>query len=282
MTLSCAKLLSRVTAPDLGLDADDQDIHHESFGITNDPLTKFAIILAALIHDVDHSGVSNDTLVKENDPLAIRYKNMSVAEQNSFDLSWNLLMEPSYDNLRRAIYHSEREFKRFRQLLINSVMATDIVNKDLKERRNRRWEHAFADDESPYEQMGNDNLKATIVIEHIIMASDVAHTMQHWTIFRRWNERLFNELCDAYEAGRIENSPVDGWYKGEIGFFDFYIIPLAKKLKDCGVFGSSSDEYLSYAKLNRAEWEQRGEEIVAEMVSRREKAKRNAATSVVG
>ena len=28
----------------------------------------------------------------------------------------------------------------------------------------------------------------------------------------------------------------------EIGFFDFYIIPLAKKLKDCGVFGVSSDE----------------------------------------
>jgi hypothetical protein len=32
------------------------------------------------------------------------------------------------------------------------------------------------------------------------------------------------------------------WYKGEIGFLDFYIIPLAKKLKDCGVFGVSSDE----------------------------------------
>jgi hypothetical protein len=28
----------------------------------------------------------------------------------------------------------------------------------------------------------------------------------------------------------------------EIGFFDFYIIPLAKKLKECGVFGVSSDE----------------------------------------
>jgi hypothetical protein len=32
------------------------------------------------------------------------------------------------------------------------------------------------------------------------------------------------------------------WYKGEIGFLDFYIIPLANKLKDCGVFGVSSDE----------------------------------------
>jgi len=32
------------------------------------------------------------------------------------------------------------------------------------------------------------------------------------------------------------------WYRGEIGFFDFYIVPLAKKLKECGVFGVSSGE----------------------------------------
>lgn len=49
-------------------------------------------------------------------------------------------------------------------------------------------------------------------------------------------------------------------------FFDFYIIPLAKKLKDCGVFGVSSDEYLKYAQQNRKEWQEKGEAIVAEMV----------------
>jgi hypothetical protein len=40
------------------------------------------------------------------------------------------------------------------------------------------------------------------------------------------------------------------------------IIPLAKKLKDCGVFGVSSDEYLDYATANRTEWEIKGKEIV--------------------
>ena len=43
-------------------------------------------------------------------------------------------------------------------------------------------------------------------------------------------------------------------------------IPLAKKLKECGVFGVSSDEYFNYALNNRKEWESRGQEIVAEMV----------------
>jgi len=44
------------------------------------------------------------------------------------------------------------------------------------------------------------------------------------------------------------------------------VIPLAKKLKECGVFGVSSDEYLTYAEQNRAEWEQRGEEILHGLV----------------
>lgn len=55
----------------------------------------------------------------------------------------------------------------------------------------------------------------------------------------------------AFDAGRADRNPIEYWFKGEIGFFDFYIIPLAKKLKECGVFGVSSDEYLLYAETNR-------------------------------
>jgi len=53
---------------------------------------------------------------------------------------------------------------------------------------------------------------------------------------------------------------------------DFYVIPLAKKLKDCGVFGVSSDEYLQYAQNNRDEWGKKGKEVVDELI---EKVKSN-------
>lgn len=65
-----------------------------------------------------------------------------------------------------------------------------------------------------------------------------------------------------------KKNPADSWYQGEIGFFDFYIIPLAKKLADCGVFGVSSDEYLNYAIQNRNEWKVRGQEVVASLIER--------------
>jgi len=280
VTMSVVKLLSRIVAPS-DVEADGKSLHDHTYGITSDPLTQFACIFSALIHDVGHSGVPNAQLIKENALIANHYSGKSVAEQNSIDLAWHLLMDDSYADLRSVIFTTQDELKRFRQLVVNSVMATDIVDKELKTLRNARWVKAFSDDADcgtlRASQQDAINRKATIVIEHLIQASDVAHTMQHWHIYRKWNERFFNECYAAYQEGRAEKDPTDGWYQGELGFFDFYIIPLAKKLKDCGVFGVSSDEYLNYAEQNRKEWERKGKEVVAEMVASLEEAEASAA-----
>lgn len=269
VTLSVVKLLSRVIAPDIASTEGDNGvtIHDYSYGITSDPLTQFSCVFSALIHDVDHSGLPNAQLIIENPQLASFYKNKSVAEQNSVDLAWVLLQDDSFMDLRAAICTTSEELVRFRQLVVNSVMATDIIDGDLKALRNNRWEKAFSQIKASHESRKEDrDRKATIVIEHLIQASDVAHTMQHWHVYRKWNERLFEEMYVAYIRGRAPNNPSESWYKGEIGFFDFYIIPLAKKLKYCGVFGVSSEEYLNYAEKNRKEWEQRGQEIVGNML----------------
>jgi hypothetical protein len=246
-----------------------------SFGITSDPLTQFAVVFSAQIHDADHPGVPNGQLVQENTRHAQIYQK-SIAEQNSVDLVWALLMSPDFKALRGCIYSNEQELRRFRQLVVNTVMATDIVDKELQTLRKERWARAFSEESkvegdgsltTSKEQGGkNDdmNRKATIVIEHLIQASDVSHTMQHWHIYKQWNERFFFELYGAYKAGRATTDPSIGWYQGEIGFFDFYIIPLAKKLESCGCFGVSSHEYLNYAKANREEWVREGEGMVQE------------------
>jgi hypothetical protein len=273
VTMSVTKLLSRIVAP-RNIDDDKlNELHDHTYGITSDPLTQFACVFSALIHDVDHTGVPNAQLVKENHPISVLYHNRSMAEQYSLTLSWNLLMEDRFQDFRRCLYSTEAELMRFRHLVVNGVMATDIADKDLKNLRNARWAKAFDDDmtllDKKKKQSKDDvDRKATIVIEHLIQASDIAHTMQHWHVYRKWNERLFTEMYQAFLDGRADQDPSSFWYEGEIGFFDFYIIPLAKKLKDCGVFGISSDEYLNYAQNNREEWERRGEEVVEQMLKK--------------
>jgi hypothetical protein len=273
--MSVSKLLSRIVAPDEVLSSEDDgqmasSLHDHTYGITSDPLTQFSVVLAALIHDVDHSGVSNFQLIKENAKIATAFKNKSVAEQNSIILAWERLMESRFSVLRGYIYADPSDLKRFRQLMVNTVLATDIFDKELQSLRKNRWDKAFREAGAVTDSSAEDdvNRKATIVIEHLIQASDVAHTMQHWHIYQKWNERLFMEMMVAHENDRMENNPSVGWYRGELGFFDNYVIPLAKKLKDCGVFGVSSDEYLNYALENRREWSTKGEEVVEKMIAK--------------
>ncbi|CAB9526367.1 natriuretic peptide receptor 2 [Seminavis robusta] len=239
------------------------DLHDNTFGLTSDPMIHFACVYSALVHDADHPGVSNAVLVKEGSELAEFYNQKSVAEQNSVDLSWNMLMQDEYKDLRKCIYTNQAELERFRQLVVNSVMATDIVDKEQSAFRKGRWNKAFSseDGEDETEKEMTDR-KATIVIEHLIQAADVSHMMQHWEVYIKWNEKFFRECYMGYLDGRQDSDPSQGWYKGEMGFYDFYVIPLAKKLETCGVFGVSSDEYLNYAKANRKKWELEGEQIV--------------------
>lgn len=116
-----------------------------------------------------------------------------------------------------------------------TAASPDIVDKELKALRNGRWLKAF---DSQSLDPDNVHRKATIVIEHLIQASDVAHTMQHWIVFRKvrtcvdstlpytsqlplqWNERLFAEMYKAFVEGRSEKDPSGSWYEGELGFFD--------------------------------------------------------------
>jgi hypothetical protein len=242
VTMAATKILSRVL--ENNNDANKQVQKAELNNgyrkdITSDALTQFAVVFSALIHDVDHAGVPNAQLVAEQDPLASKY-----------------------DNFSTCLCPNDAEKERFHDLVVHTVLATDIMDPDLKAKRDAQWESVFGPDGK------DDHVKASIVMEHLIQTADVCHTMQHWQIYQKWNARLFQELYNAFTEGRSKQNPADTWYKGELGFFDFYIIPLASKLSECGVFGVSSDEFLEYALDNRKQWELKGQEIVEILVEK--------------
>ena len=111
-------------------------------------------------------------------------------------------MSDHYVDLRKAIYTTDSELKRFRTVIVNSVLSTDIVNKDLKELRNERWELAFSEG-----ARNADRYRASSVLEHLIQASDVSHTMQHWHVYLKWNGQFFHETYAAYKTGRCKSNP---------------------------------------------------------------------------
>lgn len=128
------------------------------------------------------------------------------------------------------MFATQHELQRFRQLVVNAVIATDIFDPQLKAMRENRWAVAFSESAHADDMQVFRN-RATIVLEYIVQASDVCHTMQHFTIYLKWNKALFTEMYSAFKTGRADKDPSEGWYRGELWFYDNYVIPLAKKRK---------------------------------------------------
>lgn len=59
------------------------------------------------------------------------------------------------------------------RLVVNGVMATDISDKEMKALRDGRWNKAFGGKHDDSSVKDSVDRKATIVIEHLIQASDV-------------------------------------------------------------------------------------------------------------
>jgi hypothetical protein len=100
------------------------------------------------------------------------------------------------------LYDTQEECDRFRQLYINYVIATDVLDKVLTSFRNERWNKAFAPDSTIITEEEIWHCMAPITIEYIIQSSDVAHTMQHWHVYQRWKKSLSKEIHAAYKAGK--------------------------------------------------------------------------------
>lgn len=228
VTMSAQKLINKVilrnsqeirAETEVVKKSEEVDLFFSTYGISADPLAQFAVVFAALVHDVEHTGVPNVQLITENTILAEKYKNKSVAENNSIQIAWSELLKPEYTNLRKCIFATDDDELRFRQLLINVVIATDIADRERRAGEGIRWKTAFCnvsnwgeewDGKSDEELSKVDvSLKATVVLEQIVLASDVAHTMQHWLTYVKWNERLYKEMWAAYSSGRAEKDPTE-------------------------------------------------------------------------
>lgn len=347
---SSVSKISDVTPEQLLFDTDEAPpaagagkSHLSTFGLSSCPMTHLALVMSALVHDVEHQGVGNKQLVDEKDPLAVKYDGNSVAENNSLDVALELLDGAQYSNLRECMFGPQadsclnldaqekmvRDERLFHKVVHDVILATDINSQDRLKANKERWRKAFEDASAPSDEqtccccakqqqrrqrrsLDTTNaghwelppvraparairklslqhqrststssdcstehcpkcllaldeyhshlnyLRATSVLEQLIQAADVAHLMQSWPVFLKWNKKLYDELWAAMLAGRGPNVSAN-WFNGQIQFFDFYVIPLAQRISQCGVFGSLGTLFLENARENRDRWRLEGE-----------------------
>ena len=190
-------------------------------------------------------------------------------------------MDPGYKDLRSTIFRKPSDIKEFRNLVVNSVMATDLQDSELKISQDARWKELFEDRIYPSDDNAiaaecsmpeknykreefNHNRRAMLIIEFIIQASVISEYMQHWKIYEKKRRRHFTETQrPTGTATATTAATISTWYEKELDFFDTVVIPLLTRIRLSGVFCTSSvGMMLEYTMQNRADWAEQGKDLI--------------------
>lgn len=83
----------------------------------------FSMLIAALCHDIDHPGNTNDFELKTLSPMAMTHNDDAVLERHHCRVTFIILNHKSAKILQ---YLDEARYKRVRQLIISCILATDM------------------------------------------------------------------------------------------------------------------------------------------------------------
>ncbi|XP_041653174.1 cGMP-inhibited 3',5'-cyclic phosphodiesterase A-like [Cheilinus undulatus] len=160
-------------------------------------LELMALYVAAAMHDYDHPGRTNAFLVATSAPQALLYNDRSVLENHHAAAAWNLFMSrPEYNFL---INLEHVEFKRFRFLVIEAILATDLKKHfDFLAEFNAK----VGDEGVSGIDWTNENDRM-LVCQMCIKLADVNGPLKCKELHLQWTEGIVNEF---YEQGDEEAS----------------------------------------------------------------------------
>uniref|UniRef100_A0A665UNC0 Phosphodiesterase n=1 Tax=Echeneis naucrates TaxID=173247 RepID=A0A665UNC0_ECHNA len=158
-------------------------------------LELMALYVAAAMHDYDHPGRTNAFLVATSAPQALLYNDRSVLENHHAAAAWNLFMSRPEYNFLVNLEHVE--FKRFRFLVIEAILATDLKKHfDFLAEFNAK----VGDEGVSGIDWTNENDRL-LVCQMCIKMADVNGPLKCKELHLQWTEGIVNEF---YEQGDEE------------------------------------------------------------------------------
>eukprot|EP01029_Cantina_marsupialis_P001691 TRINITY_DN114_c0_g1_i2.p1 TRINITY_DN114_c0_g1~~TRINITY_DN114_c0_g1_i2.p1 ORF type:complete len:946 (-),score=238.84 TRINITY_DN114_c0_g1_i2:223-2667(-) len=86
-------------------------------------IEKFSLFVAALCHDIDHPGLSNDFLMNTGHELALIYNDQAILENHHTSTAFRVM---SSESTAIMANFSKEDRTYARKIIINSIMATDM------------------------------------------------------------------------------------------------------------------------------------------------------------
>jgi len=193
----------------------------------------FALIIGALVHDVDHRGRNNAFELITKSELAIRYNDLSPLENHhcakAFELS--LFSKDGERNIFKDL--SEEDYVAVRTGIVRAVLATDMKNHgyQCKQMQDFQFQH---DDPSGQNEF---------LLELLLHTADISNQLMPGEIASRWQKHMSEEFTEQAEDEARLGIPVTGFMlglldpmneaKSRLGFIEFVVMPLANSLFRC-------------------------------------------------
>ena len=187
----------------------------------------FAILIAAVCHDVDHTGRTNMFEINSKSALAIFYNDKSVLEQHHAAVAFSILNEPESNFLNRVPRETMREI---RKIMITAIMGTDMSKHySILTNINSRTKDTSND-------IGSLPKDTEKLAQFILHAADLAHPTKDYGVYEMWSMLVCQEFSDQSQEEYDKNLPMTEfmkdlqnpkvYYANEIGFLNFVVRPL--------------------------------------------------------
>ncbi|KAF6021717.1 PDE1C [Bugula neritina] len=185
----------------------------------------FATIIAALIHDYEHTGTTNNFHIMSRTSLAMLYNDRAVLENHHLSAAFEL-MKSEDKNILSGL--KAEEYREFRSLVIDMVLATDMSG-HFQQIKNMRSMLSCAE-----------NIEKSKALSLILHTADISHPSKPWVVHKRWTDNLIEEFFkqgDREKVLGIACSPLCDRQttlveKSQIGFITIIVEPSFNVLGD--------------------------------------------------
>ncbi|CAF2048768.1 unnamed protein product [Rotaria magnacalcarata] len=178
----------------------------------------FAMFIAAIIHDFEHTGTSNNFHIQSRSDTALIYNDRAVLENHHVSAAFRLMRIDDYNILSEF---SSDEFKNFRYLVIEMVLATDMSSHftQLKTMKSLL--------SMP------ENIEKSKALALVLHSADISHPGKPWTMHHTWTELLMEEYFKQGEKEKELGLPCSPLCdrdntlvaESQIGFIQYIVEP---------------------------------------------------------
>lgn len=188
-------------------------------------LDVFAVVYAALIHDFEHTGTTNNFHVQTQTELALLYNDRNVLESFHVSAVFRITKEAEFNIFEKM---SKEQYQEFRASVIEMVLNTDM---SLHFSQVKTMKNLIAIPEII------DKLKALSLLVH---CADIAHPCKEWKLHKHWSEILSEEFFRQGDREKELGMPISPLCdrttvvlpQSQIGFIDFIVEPIFVVLGD--------------------------------------------------